>query len=210
LTPKAVIDVVYQECMEMVSADSGAVVLLSGDGLTLETAPTGNFPPGSALPSLPLSSGTPAAEVVRTGRPLWLETLAEYAATYPEYIERRRMIGFESVAYVPLSVETRVLGALTVNFAARHTFEPAERELLLALGRHGAQALERTRLFEAERRARTEAETAQKRLAVLGEASTVVGAWRSPAGTLQALADLLVPVNADVVSLFELNEGGQF
>ncbi len=209
LTPKAVIDVVYQECMEMVSADAGAVVLLAEDGLTLETAPTSNFPLGSVLPSLPLSSGTPAAEAVRTGRPLWLETLEEYAATYPEYIERRRMIGFESVAYIPLSVETRVLGALTVNFAARHTFEPAERELLLALGRQGAQALERTRLFEAERRARTAAETAQKRLAVLGEASTVVGAWRSPAGTLQALADMLVPGSADVVTLFELNEGGQ-
>lgn len=57
--------------------------------------------------------------------------------------------GLASVLAVPLAVRTRVLGVLRVYTAAPHEFAAAERAFLTAVAALGAQALERTRRYDA-------------------------------------------------------------
>jgi len=80
----------------------------------------------------------------------------------------------------PLAAGGRVLGCLGISFDRVHEFLPPEREFILTLAAHSAQSLERARLFEAEREARSAADAARRDLeAVLDQlpiAVTVVGA----------------------------------
>jgi GAF domain-containing protein len=57
--------------------------------------------------------------------------------------------GLASVLAVPLTARKRVIGVLRVYTAAPHQFGAAERAFLAAVANLGAQALERTRLYEA-------------------------------------------------------------
>ena len=58
-----------------------------------------------------------------------------------------------SMCAVPLSVAGRVLGALRFSFDERKLFDEDERGFVLALAAQTAQTLQRTELYQAERRA---------------------------------------------------------
>jgi two-component system sensor histidine kinase DegS len=66
-------------------------------------------------------------------------------------------------------IEGRLVGGVGLSFNTEQTFAPQNRGFMLVLARQYAQALERARLYEAERSARAEAEAAQQRLALLAE-----------------------------------------
>jgi hypothetical protein len=80
-----------------------------------------------------------------------------------------------ALAALPLRAESRVLGLLVIGFSAAHPFPDAEQALAGALAGVCAQALDRSRLFVAERVARAEAVAAQRRLAFLDALSVVRG-----------------------------------
>src|SRR5689334_5328772 len=56
----------------------------------------------------------------------------------------------------------RVLGGLLIRFNVPHAFPPADRSFMSALSRIAAETFDRARLFEAERSARTAAESANR------------------------------------------------
>jgi GAF domain-containing protein len=66
-----------------------------------------------------------------------------------QYAAAAEREGLASVLAVPLSVRKRVIGVLRVYTAAPHHFSAEERAFLSAVANLGAQALERTRLYEA-------------------------------------------------------------
>lgn len=68
---------------------------------------------------------------------------------YPEAAVRE---GLASMLAVPLTVRDRVIGVLHVYTAEPHTFRPAEQAFIAAIANLGAQAIQRTRLFEAFQR----------------------------------------------------------
>ena len=96
----------------------------------------------------------PAAEVVRTGRALWLESRDELQARFPELAAAPG----EAWAVVPLLAAGNALGALTVTFTAARRFEADEKAFVRMLAMPSAQALERTRLAAAAAQGRREAE----------------------------------------------------
>ncbi len=102
----------------------------------------------------------PWNEVMRTGRPVVL-TSPQDVAQYPDLAVRYRQTGMSVGAYVPLKAPGRILGALSVTFAAPRSFDQDDLAFLTTLGREGAVALERARLYE---RDRDIAETLQRRL----------------------------------------------
>ena len=97
------------------------------------------------------------------GSARFLESSAAIAAAAPEFSRA----GVEAVALVPLGVQTRPLGVLEFCFSERRPFDDLDRELLTAIADQCAQALERARLYTAERRARAKAERATVRTARL-------------------------------------------
>ena len=105
---------------------------------------------------------SPAAVCLRTGEPQWAESRAEVLAGFPGVRELWKRLGTEGLATVPLAVAGEVVGAISLTWAAPHPLPPEDREFFLALGRQAAQAMERARLFAAERAARAEAEVARE------------------------------------------------
>jgi GAF domain-containing protein len=98
----------------------------------------------------------PAAEVVRTGRALWLESPDEITGRYPRLEQRVEHEG--AWAAVPLLASGKAVGALTVAFPTPRRLEADERTFVRLVAQPCAAALERARLFEEAARSRSEAE----------------------------------------------------
>ena len=168
------------------------------------------------LPRFALTDDMPAAEVGAYARARVDESLAQFVARYPVVGELRSRTGYEAAGYVPLLVEGRAFGCLTVNFRAARQLATAEQDYFLALARQCSQALERARLYEAERslrvdeqRARAEAEASRQRLAFLADISSTLSATLDYDTLMQRIAYLLVPYLADYASVYILEDQQQ-
>jgi PAS domain S-box-containing protein len=105
--------------------------------------------------------GASVAQVLKTGEPLLFHGLTAPAATTlegdPDLRAKLERIGFESCVLVPLTIAGRRLAVLSIGDERRERLGPADVELAVDLGRRGASALERARLWQ-ESRQRFEAE----------------------------------------------------
>ncbi len=108
--------------------------------------------------TIAIDAPAPAAEVVRTGRALWLEAPDEISGRYPHLEEDRARREEGAWAVVPLLASGKALGALTVAFSAPRRLEADERTFVRLVAQPCAAALERARLFEEAARSRSEAE----------------------------------------------------
>lgn len=128
--------------------DPERLVLLARHGRPAEAVGT-----ATAIDAL-----TPAAEVVRTGRALWLESPGEIDARFPPLAPGRASREEEAWAVVPLLASGKALGALSVAFPKARQLEGDERTFVRLVAQPCAAALERSRLFEEVARSRAEAE----------------------------------------------------
>src|SRR5205823_1774691 len=105
--------------------------------------------------------GASVAQVLQTGEPLVFHGLTAQAATAldadPDLRAKLDRIGFESCLLVPLTVAGRRLAVLSIGDERPERLGSADLELAVDLGRRGASALERARLWQ-ERQQRFEAE----------------------------------------------------
>jgi PAS domain S-box-containing protein len=115
---------------------------------------------------MPLDAPAPQAEVVRTGRALWLDA-AEIDLRYPHLAADRLAREEGGWAIVPLLASGRALGALTVAFRSARPLEADERTFVRLVAQLCAAALDRAQLFEEAKRSRAEAE---QNAALLGAA----------------------------------------
>src|SRR5258706_2735616 len=117
---------------------------------------------------LPLDGLSPMAAAVRKREPVFIESFADYSAQYPESSLRAQdAVSFDdfAIACLPLLVDGRPLGGLAYAFDGARRFDEGDRTFLRILKRQCAQALDRARLYEAERAARLAAEAAHAALA---------------------------------------------
>ncbi|CAM5611188.1 SpoIIE family protein phosphatase OS=Streptomyces tendae OX=1932 GN=GUR47_20625 PE=4 SV=1 [Streptomyces tendae] len=109
------------------SPDGLAVFGVSGDRLTV----IGHHgqPANEANPFVDMSLHTPypAAEVVRTGRAVYLSSPAAVPVPLPHDVVARQRFGRRSWAYLPLTVAGRTMGAWMAAFAYPVAFTPDER-----------------------------------------------------------------------------------
>ena len=110
------------------------------------------FRPGGADRTfrMPLATGYPAAEVVRTGRAVYLASADEYRRRFPATYPLTAPKGRRSWAFLPLVTSGPVSGVWLVAFRSPVAFTADERALLTVTARLVARALERTRTGEAE------------------------------------------------------------
>ncbi|MDT9684273.1 SpoIIE family protein phosphatase [Streptomyces sp. TRM76323] len=133
------------------SPDGLAVFGVAGDRLTI--IGQHGYGPGDEEPfsEMPLDTDYPAAEVVRTGRAIYLSTPDEYRERFPTTWPLARRFGRESWAFLPLTVAGRTMGAWLAAFTYRVGFTPDERSVLTTVARMLAQALARAGVAESER-----------------------------------------------------------
>ncbi len=160
--PAEVARVVTEGGALALGARTAALALRVGDGDRLAIVHAVGYPPEVAADrrSFPIAAATPLSDAIRSGEPVWLADEEERRARYPELGEARALTGPGAIAALPLLVDGRTIGALGIGFGGGHGFDAESRTLLLTLAHQCALALERARLYEAERAARTRAETA--------------------------------------------------
>ncbi|MET7905123.1 SpoIIE family protein phosphatase [Streptomyces sp. NPDC005336] len=103
------------------------------------------------LAAIPLDTDYPAAEVIRTGRAVYLPSPEDYRGRFPAAWAQARSVRRRSWAFLPLIVAGRTIGAWMAGFAHPVTFSPDERSVLTTIARMLAQALSRAALQETER-----------------------------------------------------------
>ncbi|MFE2420337.1 SpoIIE family protein phosphatase [Streptomyces hokutonensis] len=133
------------------SPDGLAVFGVSGDRLTI--IGHHGHQPGDEDPFSHMSLVTdyPAAEVVRTGRAVYLSTPEQYKERYPVTWPLAQRFHRQSWAFLPLTVAGRTMGAWMAGFTYPVAFTPDERSVLTTVARMLAQALSRAGVAESER-----------------------------------------------------------
>ncbi len=97
---------------------------------------------------MPLDAPLPLPHSYNTGQPVWLESPEALAARYPNLLHvMLEQTPARSVASMPMVVEGKIIGVLALCFPEPRAFSGDEREFLLALARHCALAMERSRLM---------------------------------------------------------------
>ncbi|AVH70584.1 PAS domain S-box protein [Nostoc sp. 'Lobaria pulmonaria (5183) cyanobiont'] len=164
LTPQQVADVVVNQGIAALEATGGSVVLLTEGNTTLKVVQAIGYPQTliNTWTSFPIAAPNQIAETVRTGQPIFLENLAAMIARYPDLADVVTVIANNAWASIPLIVEGKVIGALGLSFTTGQIFNEEDRGFMLTLGQQCAQAIARAQLYEAEKIARAEAETANR------------------------------------------------
>jgi PAS domain S-box-containing protein len=164
LTLSQVAEVAVSQGIAGLGACAGSMALLAEGDSVLEVVRALGYPQEilETWRSLPVSLPVPLAEAVRTGEPVFLESLEALSARYPHHALIPSITGSRAFVCVPLLVEGRPVGAIGLSFSDSREFSEEERALALALGQQCAGAIVRARLYEAERAARAEAEAANR------------------------------------------------
>ncbi|MFK0112465.1 SpoIIE family protein phosphatase [Streptomyces sp. NPDC091217] len=122
-----------------------------GDRLTMLGHHGQHIDEDSPFTSMPLETDYPAAEVVRTGRAVYLSSPEQYKSRYPVTWPLAERFGRKSWAFLPLTVAGRTMGAWMAGFAYQVSFTPDERSVLTTVARMLAQALSRAGIADSER-----------------------------------------------------------
>jgi serine phosphatase RsbU (regulator of sigma subunit) len=142
LTAGEVATVIIQEGMAATGASCGVLGLTHRDGLRIEhRSGVAERAPGF----LPLDAPAPMPTAARLREAVLLHSRDEWLERFPEIPPRG---DFEAFAAVPLVFEQQVAGVMGLGFPERSAFGAEDVDVLLAIARQGAQALERARLYE--------------------------------------------------------------
>jgi PAS domain S-box-containing protein len=158
----AVVRTIVEKGVQVAEASRAGVWLRAPDGRTAELAHSVNFTePGRRHRSridLQTSPPSPVVDVMRTGTPVWIGSRGELDQRYPVLAA---WAGQDvALACEPLVVAGETIGVLVFGFEQQRTLDVDEQSSLRIVAGHAAQALQRARLFEEERRSKRAAEEA--------------------------------------------------
>ncbi|MBD2256108.1 GAF domain-containing protein [Pseudanabaena sp. FACHB-2040] len=191
LTPAEVSEVIADQGMAALGAEFAMVALLDERARELEVVRSVGVDSRQleGWQRFPLSTAVPLAEAVRTGQPIWAEPPEVRAARYPHLAAYYEQHPLKTWISVPLMTEGRAVGGISFGFMKPPYLVEEQQAFILSLAQQYAQAIVRTHLYEAEREARTQAESANR---VKDEFLAVLShELRSPLNPIMGWAKLL-------------------
>lgn len=199
-TPEEVAEVVVAHGAEGLHSSTAVLCVLVDDGDELELVWHGGYDESSIERHRAFARDVRLAvsDAVRSGEMVLLSSPEERARRYPSPSAAPRASA--AVAVVPLFGDGRPLGAIAFGWAAAREFDDDDRGFLTALSQQAAQALDRARFRQAERRR-------ARRQSFLAEASRLLGSSLDYRTALGELAGLAVPAVADSCSIHLLEDG---
>ena len=200
--PQQVLDAILTEGVRAAEARAGAIGILSEDGKNVELLAERGYDAAvmHGWASFPLAAALPMSEVIRTGEPVFVANIEQRNRDYPDLAHQGQ--DSHALVVVPLAVEGRVFGAMSLSFDEDIEFEPERREMKMALARQAAQALARSRLYAAE-------QSMRERMTFLAEASELLGSSLDYNSTLRRVAQLSVPGLADWCAIDMVGPNGE-
>ena len=186
LTPQQVLDAIVTQGVEAAEARAGAIGLLTPDGQSIEIVAARGYEDAvlAGWEVFPLAAETPMGAAIREQKPFFFGSTSERLKMFPS------LTGVpgpsHGLAILPLSVEGRAVGAIAFTFREEVRFDSERRALKATLAQQAVQALERVRLYQAERALR-------QRMTFLADASELLGSSLDYETTLTQLARLAVP-----------------
>ena len=206
VTQGDVAQILVNKGMHGVGAHLGTVGLTSPDGGTLRLLQDAGVPDEvlARYHEVPIDFPGPLSEAARTGQPVWIETQDEYVRRYPDIADAvKNQTRSHATACLPLQSHDRVIGAIGISFAAPRRFEQADRDFLLALAHQATQALDRARLYEAERHARALAEAANARMTRLQSVMAALSEALTPLHVAAVIVarGIATLINADTLKI---------
>jgi len=156
---QAMMERAVRAAAEALGTEFAMLGLIEADGATFSNRAAVGWPPDilEQAQRIPLDAHTGLAHAIRNRTPVRIADMTREAGVYtPPWATR---LGIVSTLIVPMLVAGRAVGGLVVNSGTRRHWKDDEVRLLSLLAATTAQALERARLLEQERRARRRAET---------------------------------------------------
>ena len=174
LTVRDVCGALVDTAIGSLGADASAVALLSPDGTELERVAARGFDEEllAAWSRFPADTPVIARDVIAERSVVTVASAQEALERYPLLATIGGDLPMGAQAAAPLLAGDELLGVLSVNFRSTKRFSLEDESLLLAIGRQCGQAIERARLFEAERRARDRATKLRELASALAAAAS--------------------------------------
>ncbi|MEV0221793.1 SpoIIE family protein phosphatase [Streptomyces sp. NPDC050704] len=128
------------------------LVVQAVEGDRLHTVGSMGYPDDvlDMLDNNPRTPGDPLWDAILAGTPMFLSSVAEFTARYPERAGLPGRAGKQAWAFLPLTASGHTFGVCAVTFDRPRRLTDEERVLLTTISALVAQALERARLFDAE------------------------------------------------------------
>jgi serine phosphatase RsbU (regulator of sigma subunit)/anti-sigma regulatory factor (Ser/Thr protein kinase) len=202
-------------------ADASSIIRIDHSG-TCQLLAAGGVPAErlAGWSSFDLASYPAVVELIRARRPI-LVTADEWSRRFPASALLDRLCSIWAV--LPLVTNDEPVGMAAFGWFEEKQFAAQELDLLLSVAAQTAIAMERARLFEAERhatanalraqanalRAQAEALRAQQRLTLLAEASARLAASITERQQLTCLAELLIEGFCDTCAVIMPDEEGR-
>jgi PAS domain S-box-containing protein len=212
LTAVDVAATVIRQAVLDLGSIGGAVHLVSEDGTMLELLRGDGYPADvlAAYRSVPLDGDTAIAAIARTGDPLYLVDRTEIERRFPASLVRARVSGEQAFAGLPVSADNRTIAVISIGFNGPRTFSPEERDFHATLAQQTGQALERARLYEAERRGREAAERAEELAATLQAITTALAPRLEPLDVARVVTEQAIAAFGSTVGgLILVDEDGR-
>jgi signal transduction histidine kinase/CheY-like chemotaxis protein len=114
------------------------------------------------LPRLAVEPGLCEADAVQGRAPVFVASWDDAQEQYWRSATAAADAAYVSSAVLPLLVEGAPTGVLRFDFSVPVNFDSEYKALLVSVAQHCTQALDRARLYEAEQRARADAEEANR------------------------------------------------
>jgi len=164
LTPIEVARVIVAEGLPALGAGASEVAVLGADATVLDLMAVSGLPSevADAWRRFPVASRVPLADAVRTNAPVMLTSPDQIRRQYADLAPVLEHVNVRAMIVTPMEVDGRPLGSLSFSFGAARAFDDSDVTFTRTLGQQCAQAIERSRLFAAERAARAEAEAASR------------------------------------------------
>ena len=159
ITVRDVCEALVDTAIGSLGAAASAVALLSADETELGVEVSRGFPEGlvGAWSRIPVDTPVILGDAVGQRSVVTVGSAEEALDRYPMLAELDDGYPIGAQAAAPLLAGDSLLGVVSVSFRESRRFSVEDEMLLLAIGRQCGQAIERARLFEAERQARQRA-----------------------------------------------------
>jgi signal transduction histidine kinase len=152
---------------------------------------------------IPLAANLPLVDTVKNVTPTFITGLADYLATYPGFAKAHPSTAERAFVALPLVLDGRCVGALSLGFDSARTFTASERDALSGLAHRCSAELERLHRLDADQAARRRAELASQRLERLQAFTGTLAQAITPAQVVETVTELgLAATTARTIALW--------